>query len=368
MDGNTQSILVTGGAGFIGSILCRHLVEDRGRRVVIVDKLTYAASLAALGTIRKRPGVRFEQCDIAERERIGCLLREEKVGGVIHLAAETHVDRSIHSPGEFIATNVVGTFHLLETVRGYWSDLDEHAKAAFRFHLVSTDEVFGDADDESEGRVAETRYRPSSPYSATKAASDHLATAWQRTYGLPVVITNSTNTYGPWQHPDKLVPLMITNAIRQRPLPLYGTGTQLRDWLHVTDHVHGLALAFERGLPSRSYHFDGGQARTNLQIVEAICGLLDERRPRPAGKRHEELIAFVPDRPGHDRRYHLDAAPTRTELGWSPAVGLERGLIDTVDWYLENEVWWRALGELDPPACAQVAEDGIESSPERRQA
>jgi dTDP-glucose 4,6-dehydratase len=317
------------------------LVRERGHRIVNVDALTYAGSLDAVEEIAGDANYRFEHCDIADIARVGELLREERIDGVVHLAAETHVDRSIASPTKFIETNILGTFRLLEAVLGYWRGLGTNERAGFRFHHVSTDEVFGDHHSDGEAAPSDVRYRPSSPYSASKAASDHLVTAWQRTYGLPVILSNSTNTYGPYQFPDKLIPLAIARATNEQPIPVYGTGENVRDWLYVDDHVLALEAALQRGCVGQSYHFSGDEARSNLQLVRLICTLLDERRPRPSGRSHSELIAFVEDRPGHDRRYAIDARTATDGLGWAPSEQLESGLAKTVDWYLANEPWWR---------------------------
>lgn len=335
-----RRILVTGGAGFIGSALCRALVREHGHRVVNVDALTYAASLDALEEIAGNPNYRFDQCDIVDGARIGKLLREEGIDSVLHLAAETHVDRSIDSPTKFIETNILGTFHLLQAVLGYWSGLGANERASFRFLHVSTDEVFGDHHLDEAAVPSDVRYRPSSPYSASKAAADHLATAWHRTYGLPVIVTNSTNTYGPHQFPDKLIPLVIARATSEQLIPVYGTGENVRDWLYVDDHVRALIAALGLGRSGQSYHFGGGEARSNLQLVRLLCRLLDERRPRRSGTSHAELITFVADRPGHDRRYAIDLGTTKNELGWKPSESLETGLARTLDWYLANEHWW----------------------------
>lgn len=370
MEKDCRRVLVTGGAGFIGSALCRLLVEGRGYHVVNVDKLTYAGSVAALHTIVGHPRYRFERCDIADAVAIAALLRQERIGGIIHLAAETHVDRSIASPQDFIETNILGTFRLLEAARDYWSGLEGKARRAFRFHHVSTDEVFGDAHDEVGEAISETRYRPSSPYSASKAAADHLVSAWQRTYGLPALITNSTNTYGPFQYPDKLIPLTITNALNEQPLPVYGTGSNVRDWLHVDDHVRALAQVFECGEAGMSYHFSSGVVRSNLTLVETICALLDDRRPRAGGKLYRDLIRFVPDRPGHDRRYRLDSQAAAEAVGWRPSIALEAGLAETVDWYIDRDDWWRPLWSADIGGTQrpQASEKTQSFRPERRQA
>ena len=332
----TRRILVTGGAGFIGSALCTYLVQERGYHVVNVDKLTYAGDLASLQSIADRATYRFVRADIADSEVIATVLREERIDSVMHLAAETHVDRSIASPAEFIDTNILGTFRLLETVLSYWRGLDDAPKAGFRFHYVSTDEVFGDASDNDHKRRGSrlTHYRPSSPYSASKAAAEHLANAWHRTYGLPVLVSNSSNTYGPFQLPDKFVPLMIRRALDQRPLPIYGDGAHVRDWLYVDDHVRALERVLVRGRVGESYPIGQHGTRSNLEVARSICRLLDQRRPRPGGALHEALITFVPDRPGHDRRYSIDLRKAQSELDWRPLDTFESGLARTVDWHL----------------------------------
>lgn len=334
-----RCVLVTGGAGFIGSALCRFLVRERGWRVINIDKLTYAGNSSSLAEISSSPNYRFERFDIADREAVGSLLREERVDSVIHLAAETHVDRSITSPAVFVETNIVGTFHLLETVLDYWRGLDESSRTLFRFHHVSTDEVFGDVPYDHEGFTSVAHYRPSSPYSASKAASEHLCNAWHRTYGLPVVVSNSSNNYGPYQMPDKLVPLTILNAIDERRLPIYGTGGNVRDWLYIEDHVRALDLVLRRGQIGHSYQIGARGVRTNLEVVRSICRILDDLRPRPNGRSHDELIEFVPDRPGHDRRYTIDPRKAESELGWTATETFETGLAKTIDWYLEHRDW-----------------------------
>lgn len=331
----SRRILVTGGAGFIGAALCRHLARQDGRRVINVDRLTYAANPAALASIEDHPAYRFERLDIADEAAILALLHEEQVEAIVHLAAETHVDRSIAEPRAFLDTNVMGTFRLLEAALSYWRSLPLDAQERFRFHLVSTDEVFGDVPYDDPGFTSATEYRPSSPYAASKAAAEHLVQAWHRTYGLPVLISNSSNNYGPWQRSDKLIPLSIACALEERPIPLYGTGANVRDWLFVDDHVEALVRILNRGRPGQSYHVAERGVRTNLEVVQAICRLLDARRPRAAGRPHEELITFVPDRPGHDRRYAVDPRKTEAELGWTPRETFETGLRKTVDWYLD---------------------------------
>lgn len=347
---SNRRVLVTGGAGFIGSAVCRYLVERRGYRVINVDKLTYAGNLLSLASISDRTSYRFEQVDISDKPAISALLREEHIDSVMHLAAETHVDRSIASPTEFIGTNVVGTFCLLEAVTEYWRQLNNAAQQDFRFHHVSTDEVFGDVARPDHGVTAITHYRPSSPYSASKAASEHLVSAWCRTYGLPALISNSSNSYGPYQFPDKLIPLTIVTALQNQPLPLYGTGANVRNWLFVEDHVRALELVLRKGRIGESYHIGERGDRTNLEVVRLICCLLDERRPLGSGRSYEELITFVPDRPGHDRCYAFDPSKVQAELDWRPIETFETGLAKTVDWYLQREDWWQSVLEKSADA------------------
>ncbi|MCV0396058.1 MAG: dTDP-glucose 4,6-dehydratase [Rhizobiaceae bacterium] len=336
----TRSILVTGGAGFIGSAVCRQLCANPAIRVVNLDKLTYAGNLASLSSIGNAPNYSFVEGDICDDRLVLELLRRHEVDTIMHLAAESHVDRSIDGPGAFIETNIVGTFRLLNAALEYWRGLDEAGRDRFRFHHVSTDEVFGDLPFETGIFTEDTPYAPSSPYSASKAASDHLARAWHETYGLPVVVSNCSNNYGPFHFPEKLIPLVILNALDEKPLPVYGKGANVRDWLFVEDHARALELVATRGVPGESYNIGGRAERTNLAVVEAICDLLDDRHPRRGGGRHRDLITFVADRPGHDRRYAIDASKIERELGWTPAESFESGLARTVDWYLANEWWW----------------------------
>ncbi|MCV3736259.1 dTDP-glucose 4,6-dehydratase [Rhizobium sp. TRM96647] len=340
-----MNILVTGGAGFIGSALCRHLAADPENRVVNVDKLSYAGNLASLSSISGLPNYRFVRADIGDEATIGEVLRTEAIDRVIHLAAETHVDRSIDGPGSFIETNIIGTYRLLQAVLKYWRSLPAPAAERFRFHHVSTDEVFGDLPFDDSTFNEATPYAPSSPYSASKAASDHLVRAWHHTFGVPVVITNCSNNYGPFHFPEKLIPLVILNALDEKPLPIYGAGANVRDWLHVEDHARALALVAERGRIGESYNIGGGAELTNLAVVEAICDALDRRRPRRNGESHRALIAFVADRPGHDRRYAMDTSKIERELGWVPRETFATGLEQTVDWYLDNDWWWRPIRE-----------------------
>jgi dTDP-glucose 4,6-dehydratase len=335
-----MNFLVTGGAGFIGSAVCRHLCANPENRVINVDKLTYAGNLASLKPIENNINYRFEKADICDSPRMLQILRDEKIDIVMHLAAESHVDRSIDGPGAFIETNVVGTFRLLDAALAYWRELAAPARSRFRFHHVSTDEVFGDLPFDSGIFTEETPYAPSSPYSASKAASDHLVRAWHETYGLPAVVSNCSNNYGAYHFPEKLIPLTILNALDEKPLPVYGAGANVRDWLYVEDHARALELIATRGKPGEGYNVGGRSEQTNLNVVRTICRRLDAVRPRSNGQSHEALITFVTDRPGHDRRYAIDASKIERELGWSPSVTFEDGLALTVDWYLSNEWWW----------------------------
>jgi len=338
-----RTLLVTGGAGFIGSAVCRHLIGRGDTRVVNLDKLTYAGNLASLAEVEASPDYRFVEADIGDSARVSALLAEERPDAIMHLAAESHVDRSIDGPGEFIETNIVGTFRLLQAALGYWQGLEADRKAAFRFHHISTDEVFGDLPFDSGVFTEETPYDPSSPYSASKAASDHLVRAWQHTYGLPVLLSNCSNNYGPYHFPEKLIPLVILNALHERPLPVYGRGENVRDWLYVEDHARALDRIVTDGTPGETYLIGGRAERTNLDVVLTVCRLLDERRPRAGGARYEDLIEYVADRPGHDRRYAIDPSKSERELGWSPKESFESGMGKTIDWYLAREDWWRPL-------------------------
>lgn len=338
-------ILVTGGAGFIGSAVCRHLVALGVERVVNVDKLTYAGNLESLRDIAESPNYVFQQADICEYALMLQIMQSERIDAVMHLAAESHVDRSIEGPGAFVETNVVGTFRLLNAVLEYWRGLPCEAHERFRFHHISTDEVFGDLPFESGVFTEETPYAPSSPYSASKAASDHFVRAWHHTYGLPVVLSNCSNNYGPYHFPEKLIPLTILNALAEKPLPVYGAGANIRDWLHVEDHARALALVVSKGAVGESYNIGGRTERTNLAVVEAICDLLDQKRPRPSCASYREFITFVTDRPGHDRRYAIDPSKIERELGWAPQETFESGLGKTVDWYLDNAWWWQPIRE-----------------------
>ncbi|MGE5203851.1 MAG: dTDP-glucose 4,6-dehydratase [Acidobacteriota bacterium] len=336
-----MKILVTGGAGFIGTSVVRHLLAA-GHTVVNLDKLTYAGSNPPLGALAAPGRYALEVADIADRAAVERVIHAHAPDAVMHLAAETHVDRSIDRPDEFIATNLVGTFTLLEVARAWWQRLGGEAKARFRFHHISTDEVFGSLG--PEGRFTEeTPFRPNSPYAASKAGADHLARAWQRTFGLPVVTTNCSNNYGPWQFPEKLIPLMILNAIDGKPLPVYGAGANVRDWLYVGDHAAALALVLERGRLGETYNIGGGEERTNIEVVRLLCALLDEALPQSPHRPHRKLIAYVEDRPGHDLRYAIDDSKLRREFGWRPSESLESGLRKTVRWYLDNRAWWEPI-------------------------
>ncbi len=330
-----RTVLVTGGAGFIGSALCRHLIVGGRTRVINLDKMTYAASHAALAEIERSPNYRFVQGDIADRQLVAGILAAEKVDAIMHLAAESHVDRSIEGPAVFIETNITGTFHMLEAALDHWRMLDERGKGVFRFHHVSTDEVFGDLPFDDSRFSEESAYRPSSPYSASKAAADHLVRAWHHTYGLPVVLSNCSNNYGPHQYPEKLIPLTITRAAAGLTLPVYGTGANVRDWLHVADHARALELVMTRGELGATYVVGGREEHSNVAVVAMICDLVDERMPWPAGRRRN-LIRFVEDRAGHDRRYAIDPSRIEQSLGWHPEVRFREGLAATVDWYLAD--------------------------------
>ena len=341
----TERVLVTGGAGFIGSAVCRHLVRKGGYHVVNVDKLTYAGNPESLREIGNSPNYSFHQVDIGDDAAILDILRRERIGRIMHLAAESHVDRSIDGPAVFLETNVMGTFRMLDAALTYWRELEGQEKARFRFHHISTDEVFGDLPFDSGVFTEETPYAPSSPYSASKAASDHLVRAWHETYGLPVVLSNCSNNYGPYHFPEKLIPLVILNALEGRPLPVYGKGENVRDWLFVDDHARALELILTKGRVGESYNVGGRAERTNLDVVETICDVLDRKRPLPGGKRRRDLITFVTDRPGHDRRYAIDPAKIEDELGWRAEESFETGIEKTIDWYLANEWWWGPIRE-----------------------
>ena len=334
--------LVTGGAGFIGSAVVRHLIRETAHQVLVVDKLTYAGNRDNLASVASDPRFDFLEADIGERAAMRTAFTGFAPEIVMHLAAESHVDRSIDGPAAFIETNIVGSFVLLEEALRHHRGLPAASQAQFRFHQISTDEVFGSLG--AEGLFTEASpYRPNSPYSASKAASDHLARAWHHTYGLPVVLSNCSNNYGPYHFPEKLIPLMILNALEGKALPVYGSGANVRDWLHVEDHARALVLIAERGRIGESYNVGGAAERSNLAVVEAICALMDELAPDPAIGRRAELIRFVADRPGHDQRYAIDASKIARELGWHPLESFESGLRKTVTWYLENRDWWSRI-------------------------
>ena len=339
-----RRILVTGGAGFIGSALCRHLVR-KGHMVVNVDKLTYAGNLASLTEIQGKPNYAFVRADICDERRMRAVMATYEIDAVIHLAAESHVDRSIDGPAAFVETNVVGTFRLLNAALAYWRTLDSFSRAQFRFLHVSTDEVFGDLPFDSGVFTEETPYAPSSPYSASKAAADHFVRAWHHTYGLPIILTNCSNNYGPYQFPEKLIPLVILNALFEQPLPVYGRGANVRDWLYVEDHARALECALLNGRVGESYNIGCRSERTNISVVEAICTILDAKRPRRNGQSYKDLITFVPDRPGHDRRYAIDPSKAERELGWRAQETFNSGLEKTVEWYLQNAWWWQPIRE-----------------------
>jgi dTDP-glucose 4,6-dehydratase len=333
-----NKILVTGGAGFIGSALVRHLIQNTDHTVINVDALTYAGNLESLAPISNNPRHIFEKADIRDRTELDHLFHQHQPDAVMHLAAESHVDRSIDGPAEFIQTNIIGTYNLLEAARSYWNQLESQQKATFRFLHVSTDEVYGSLD-ESGYFTETTPYQPNSPYSASKASSDHLVRAWHHTYSFPVLTTNCSNNYGPYQFPEKLIPLMILNALEGKPLPIYGKGDNIRDWLYVDDHVRALLTVLEKGRLGEAYNIGGHNEKTNLEVVKTLCALLDELKPDSPHAPHEKLITFVTDRPGHDQRYAIDATKMAQELGWRPQETFETGLRSTVQWYLENSTW-----------------------------
>ncbi len=339
MDAVNKTVLVTGGAGFIGSALVRHLIQNTGWRVVNCDKLTYAGNLDSLIRVQKDPRYSFIELDIADGSALRRVFEDHQPSAVMHLAAESHVDRSIDSPGLFIQSNIVGTHILLQSTRVHWQSLTSSGKESFRFLHVSTDEVYGSLGPTDSAFKETTAYDPHSPYSASKAASDHLARAWFHTYGLPVLVTNCSNNYGPCQFPEKLIPLVIQKALRREAIPVYGRGENVRDWLFVEDHVEALLTVLERGVPGQTYNLGGNCERANIDVVRSICRLLDARVSNPPTGGHETLISFVQDRPGHDLRYAVDTTKARNELGWQPRETFETGLARTVDWYLDNASW-----------------------------
>lgn len=338
-----MKILVTGGMGFIGGAVVRHIIADTKHDVVNLDAMTYAANAASLASVASNGRYAFEQVDIRDSQALKRVFKQHRPDAVMHLAAESHVDRSIDGPADFIDTNIVGTYRLLEEALDYWRGLDDDRKAAFRFHHVSTDEVFGSLGPNDPAFTPDTPYRPRSPYSASKAASDHLVMAWHHTYGLPVVLSNCSNNYGPYQFPEKLIPLMIVRALAGQPLPVYGKGENVRDWLFVDDHAKALLRILERGRLGESYLVGGESEMMNIDVVRELCRLMDELVPTSPHKPHKSLVSYVTDRPGHDHRYAIDPTKLRTELGWSPSVSFSQGLRKTVTWYLENRSWWQPL-------------------------
>lgn len=334
-----MKLVVTGGAGFIGSAVIRHIIEKTPHQVLNIDKLTYAGNLESLNSISKNSRYQFSQTDICDREALDQLFLEFQPDLVMHLAAESHVDRSITGSAAFVETNIIGTYQLLEAARNYWNNLEEHKKLAFRFHHISTDEVYGDLEGTDDLFLETTSYAPSSPYSASKASSDHLVRAWYRTYGLPTIVTNCSNNYGPYHFPEKLIPLVILNALESKPLPIYGKGDQIRDWLYVEDHARALYKVVTEGVVGETYNIGGHNEKQNIEVVKIICSILDELRPQANNTPYASLITFVKDRPGHDLRYAIDASKIATELGWKPEETFETGIRKTVEWYLNNTEW-----------------------------
>jgi len=337
-----MNVLLTGGAGFIGSVVVRHLIANTAHAVVNVDKLTYAGNLESIADVSKNSRYHFEQVDICDAEELARVFKQYQPDVVMHLAAESHVDRSIDGPAAFIQTNIIGTFTLLEAARSFWQSLEAEKQSEFRFHHISTDEVYGDLHGVDDLFTENTAYDPSSPYSASKASSDHLVRAWHRTYGLPVVVTNCSNNYGPYHFPEKLIPLMILNALEGKPLPVYGGGQQIRDWLYVEDHARALVHVATQGVIGETYNIGGHNEKANLEVVHTICSLLEELAPEKKKNisQYSDLITFVDDRPGHDLRYAIDASKIDNELGWKPHETFETGMRKTVRWYLDNESWW----------------------------
>ena len=334
-----MKILVTGGAGFIGSAVIRHIIQNTNNQVLNIDKLTYAGNLESLKEIDQHSNYEFKQIDICDTEQITAAIDAFQPNAIMHLAAESHVDRSIDGPAAFIQTNIVGTYTLLEAARKYWMGLDAEAQQNFRFHHISTDEVYGDLEGTTDLFTETTSYAPSSPYSASKASSDHLVRAWHRTYGLPVIVTNCSNNYGPYHFPEKLIPLVILNALDAKPLPVYGNGQQIRDWLFVEDHARALYKVVTEGVVGETYNIGGHNEKQNIEVVKTICKILDELKPQANGQTYASLITFVKDRPGHDLRYAIDATKIQNELGWTPAETFETGIRKTVQWYLNNLDW-----------------------------
>ena len=332
-------ILLTGGAGFIGSAVVRHIIKNTDDEVLNLDKLTYAGNLESLNEISGNPRYQFQQVDICDADKLADVFTMFKPDVVMHLAAESHVDRSIDGPTAFIQTNIVGTYTLLEAARQYWQGLEESKKTHFRFHHISTDEVYGDLEGTTDLFTETTSYAPSSPYSASKASSDHLVRAWQRTYGLPTIVTNCSNNYGPYHFPEKLIPLVILNALDGKPLPVYGNGQQIRDWLFVEDHARALYQVVTQGVVGETYNIGGHNEKQNIEVVKSICKILDELKPQANGQTYESLITFVKDRPGHDLRYAIDATKIQNELGWTLTETFDTGIRKTVEWYLNNQEW-----------------------------
>lgn len=338
-----MKILVTGGAGFIGSAVIRHIIQNTNNQVLNIDKLTYAGNLESLKEIDQNPNYQFKKIDICDADGITKAIEEFQPNAIMHLAAESHVDRSIDGPAAFIQTNIVGTYTLLEAARKYWMSLEGESQQNFRFHHISTDEVYGDLEGTTDLFTETTSYAPSSPYSASKASSDHLVRAWHRTYGLPVIVTNCSNNYGPYHFPEKLIPLVILNALDAKPLPVYGNGQQIRDWLFVEDHAHALYKVVTEGEVGETYNIGGHNEKQNIEVIKTICKILDELKPQANGQAYESLITFVKDRPGHDLRYAIDATKIQNELGWTPMETFETGIRKTVEWYLNNLDWCRRV-------------------------